>query len=182
MSSNYIALSSSLVRNLYNIYHTPARIAYRWWKVIGMHTYGLNPAVLRFTSGQYQTSYFSILFTEAEKESCIEVAGGIYAENMSISAALMQPEYRDYLFKPIEIQFTYPQSLCDFLTLSQDEQYRKVRLTSGSLDLQGFILEATNQPEDASGGTTKFRLLMSAQDALAGGAFTQGFDTGYDNG
>jgi hypothetical protein len=66
--------------------------------------------------------------------------------------------------------------------LSQEEQYRKVRLTSGSLDIQGFITEAMNQPEDASGGTTKFTLLMSAQTSGVGGAFTEGYSTGFDNG
>ena len=99
---------------------------------------------------------------------------------MNIDPADMRPSSAEYLFKPISIQFTYPQSLCDFLTLSQDEQYRKVRLTSGGLDIQGFITEAKNKPEDSAGGTTTFTLLMSAQDALAGGAFNTGFDDGYD--
>jgi hypothetical protein len=66
--------------------------------------------------------------------------------------------------------------------LSQDEQYRKVRLTSGSLDIQGFIMEATNQPEDASGGTTKFTLLQANQLAPTGAAFDTGFDDGYEIG
>ena len=92
------------------------------------------------------------------------------------------PEAAEYLFKPIGVEFSYPQSLCDFLTLSQDEQYRKVRLTSGSLDIQGFITEATNQPEDASGGTTKFILIVAKQLAATGAAFDEGFDDGYQIG
>jgi hypothetical protein len=184
LSSQYIAYSGGILTNLYNIFHTPARIAARWWKVLGMHTYGLTNPILRFQVGQYNTDYSSAIFDITEP--CQQFVGGQYnfivEENTSISPSVLRTGEKEYLFKPIEVEFTYPQSLCDFLTLSQDEQYRKVRLTSGSLDIQGFIMEATNQPEDSSGGTTKFRLLMSAQDALAGGAFTDGFDVGYDNG
>lgn len=182
MPSNYITASSGPLSGLYNIYHTPARVACRWWKVLGMHTYGtINPR-LRFQVGQYQTSYNSTINGDDETESCIEIINGQIAENSDIYADILNTAYKDYLFKPIGIEFSYPQSLCDFLTLSQDEQYRKVRLTSGSLDVQGFITEATNQPEDASGGTTKFTLLMAATASGIGGAFTDGFSTGFDNG
>ena len=182
MPSNYITASSSPLSGLYNIYHTPARIACRWWKVLGMHTYGLIDERLRYQVGQYQTSYSSTINGNEENEDCIEIFNGAIAENSDIYADILNPAYKEYLFKPIAIEFSYPQSLCDFLTLSQDEQYRKVRLTSGSLDVQGFITEAMNQPEDASGGTTKFTLLMSAQTSGVGGAFTDGFSTGFDNG
>lgn len=182
MSSNRITASSSPVGALYNIYHTPARLAARWWKVLGMHTYGLPTPMLRYTSGQYQTNYSSTIDSNQEKEECIELLTGAITENGNITPSIFKPEYKDYLFKPIEVSFTYPQSLCDFLTLSQDEQYKKVRLTSGSLVIEGFISEATNQPEDASGGTTKFTLLMSNLDSALGGAFSAGFDDGYENG
>lgn len=180
MPSDYIQASNSPLGGLYNIYHTPARVACRWWKVLGMHTYGLTDPKLRYQVGEYQTTYSSTINGGSETEACIEIQGGAIAEDSDISAAILNPDYQDYLFKPIAIEFSYPQSLCDFLTLSQDEQYKKVRLTSGSLDIQGFITQASNQPEDASGGTTKFTLLMSAQDALAGGAFDSGFNSGYD--
>ena len=179
VSSNRILTSNSPLTGLYNIYHTPARVAGRWWKQLGMHTYGLTQPRLRFQVGEYQTVYSSAI--EDTTEPCIQFPTAyLLNENTDIYADILDTPYQDYLFKPIAIEFSYPQSLCDFLTLSQDEQYKKVRLTSGSLDVQGFITEATNQPEDASGGTTKFMLLMSAQDALAGGAFDLGFDTGYD--
>ena len=182
MSSNRITASNSPVGALYNIYHTPARIAARWWKVLGMHTYGLPTPMLRYTSGQYQTNYSSTIDGNQEKEECIELLTGAITENGNITPNIFKPEYEKYLFKPIEVSFSYPQSLCDFLTLSQDEQYKKVRLTSGSLVIEGFISEATNQPEDASGGTTKFTLLMSNLDSAVGGAFSAGFDDGYENG
>jgi hypothetical protein len=182
MPSNYITASNSPLTGLYNIYHTPARVACRWWKVLGMHTYGLTDPRMRFQVGEYQTTYSSTINGDDETESCIEIFNGAIAESSDIYADILNTAYKEYLFKPIAIEFSYPQSLCDFLTLSQDEQYRKVRLTSGSLDVQGFITQATNQPEDASGGTTKFTLLMSAQISGVGGAFTDGFSTGFDNG
>lgn len=182
MPSNYITASSGPLSGLYNIYHTPARVACRWWKVLGMHTYGTTNPRLRFQVGQYQTNYDSTINGDEETEACIEILNGQIAENSDIYADILNTAYKDYLFKPIGIEFSYPQSLCDFLTLSQDEQYRKVRLTSGSLDVQGFITEATNQPEDASGGTTKFSLLMAASASGIGGAYSDGFSIGFDNG
>ena len=179
MPSSFIAFSSSPLDNLYNIWHTPARIALRWWKVLGMHTYGLNNPQLQFQVGEYQTNYYSQINDSTEACQQYLIDDPLY-ENVSPRPDVLRVGEKEYLFKPIGIEFSYPQSLCDFLTLSQDEQYRKVRLTSGSLDVQGFITEATNQPEDASGGTTKFTLLMSAQDALEGGAFSDGFSDGFD--
>jgi hypothetical protein len=181
MPSSFITSSGSVLDNLYNIYHTPARVAFRWWKVLGMHTYGLTSPLLRFQVGQYQTIYSSQINDTAAP--CQELPSDLELfENANIDPAVMNEADADYLFKPISVEFSYPQSLCDFLTLSQDEQYRKVRLTSGSLDIQGYIQEAANQPEDASGGTTKFTLLMAKQLAPLGAAFTQGFDDGFQNG
>ena len=181
MPSNLINYSSSPMNNLYNIFHTPARIALRWWKVLGMHTYGLTNPKLQFQVGEYQTTYSSYISDSLEpcQQYCDECT---LFENADIDPDFIRPSEAVYLFKPIGVEFTYPQSLCDFLTLSQDEQYRKVRLTSGSLDIQGFIMEATNQPEDASGGTTKFTLLQANQLAPTGAAFDTGFDDGYQIG
>jgi hypothetical protein len=181
MPSSLISYSSSPAENLYNIFHTPARLALRWWKVLGMHTYGLTNPVLRFQVGEYQTNYSSFISdaTEPCQEYCIECN---LDENTNIDPDQLRPSASQYLFRPIEVEFSYPQSLCDFLTLSQDEQYRKVRLTSGSLTLEGFILNATNQPEDSSGGTTKFQLLVSNLISAGGGAFSSGFDDGYETG
>jgi len=181
LPSNLINFSSSPLNNIYNIFHTPARIALRWWKVLGMHTYGLTNPKLQFQVGEYQTTYSS--FISDASEPCQQYCDGCTLfENADIDPTFIRPSEAVYLFKPIGVEFSYPQSLCDFLTLSQDEQYRKVRLTSGSLDIQGFITEATNQPEDASGGTTKFTLLQANQLASTGAAFDTGFDDGYQIG
>lgn len=181
MPSSFIAFSSSPLQNLYNIWHTPARVGMRWWKVLGMHTYGLTTPILQYQVGQYQTGYYSQI--DDTTEPCQQyLADTPLYENVSLSEGVLKAGEKEYLFKPIGIEFSYPQSLCDFLTLSQDEQYRKVRLTSGSLDLQGFIQEATNQPEDSSGGTTKFTLLMSNQVTPEAGDFNEDFNSDYNNG
>ena len=181
MSSDRIQQSNSEVGALYNINITPARNAMRWWKVLGMHTYGVVNPKMQYQTGQYQTQYSSIIAESTEP--CQEsISGSVVYENGDINPTLLKPEYQNYLFRPIEVTFSYPQSLCDFLTLSQDEQYKKVRLTSGSLVIEGFITSATNQPEDASGGTTQFTLLYSNLQSEPGGAFDEGFDDGYDNG
>jgi hypothetical protein len=181
LPSSLISFSSSPLDNIYNIFHSPARIALRWWKVLGMHTYGVVNPKLQFQVGEYQTTYSSFISDASEpcQQYCDECT---LFENADIDPTFIRPSEAVYLFKPIGVEFTYPQSLCDFLTLSQDEQYRKVRLTSGSLDIQGFITEATNQPEDASGGTTKFTLLQANQLASTGAAFDTGFDDGYQIG
>jgi len=181
MPSSFIAFSSLALQNIYNVWHTPARVALRWWKYLGMNTYGLTDPQLAFQVGQYQTNYFSQINDSTEPCQQYLIDTPLY-ENVSPRPDVLRTGEKEYLFKPISVEFSYPQSLCDFLTLSQDEQYRKVRLTSGSLDIQGFIQEATNQPEDASGGTTRFTLLMAKQLAPTGAAFTQGFDDGYQNG
>jgi hypothetical protein len=181
MPSSFIAFSSSPLQNLYNIWHTPARVGMRWWKVLGMHTYGLTSPSLQYQVGQYQTSYYSQINDTTEPCQQYLIDTPLY-ENVSLSQGVLRAGEKDYLFRPIGIEFSYPQSLCDFLTLSQDEQYRKVRLTSGSLDLQGFIQEATNQPEDSSGGTTQFTLLMSNQVTPEAGDFNEDFNSDYNNG
>jgi hypothetical protein len=181
LPSNLINFSSSPLNNLYNIFHTPARIALRWWKVLGMHTYGLTNPRLQFQVGEYQTTYSSYISDALEpcQQYCDECT---LVENADIDPDFIRPSESEYLFKPIAVEFTFPQSLCDFLTLSQDEQYRKVRLTSGSLDIQGFITQASNQPEDPSGGTTKFTLMVAKQLAPTMAAFDTGFDDGYEIG
>ena len=175
-------VNGDILDNRYNFAITPARNAYRWWKWLGMFTYKTPGYIaLRYQVGQYFTNIEIGIITGYDCNIFAFVEQGI-EENESVSPVFLDEPYKDYLLRPIEVTFSYPQSLCDFLTLSQDEQYKKVRLTSGSLVIEGFITSATNQPEDASGGTTQFTLLVSNQQSEPGGAFDAGFDDGYDNG
>ena len=175
-------VNGDILDNRYNFAITPARNAYRWWKWLGMFTYKTPGYIaLRFQVGQYFTNIEIGIITGYDCNIFALPEQGI-EENASVSPVFLDEPYKEYLLRPIEVTFSYPQSLCDFLTLSQDEQYKKVRLTSGSLVIEGFITSATNQPEDASGGTTQFTLLYSNQQSEPGGAFDEGFDDGYDNG
>jgi len=161
MSSSRITASGGDVGALYNIYITPARNACRWWKKLGMHTYGTAFPSLKFQVGEYQTTYTSTIDGNQEKESCIEIITGSIAENEDISPNLLKTEYKDYLFKPIQIEFNYPQSLCDFINLAENKPYGLIQLTSGSLNVSGFIQEISNKPEDDNGGTTSFKLITA---------------------
>jgi len=160
MSSDRIQQSNSEVGALYNINITPARNAMRWWKVLGMHTFGLANPILAYQTGQYQTQYSSII-ADAIEPCQDSVSGSLVYENGNIAPSLLKTEKRAYLFKPIEIQFDYPQSLCDFINLADLNPYGKVSLNSGSLSISGYIQEIANKPEDNSGGTTSFTLIAS---------------------
>jgi hypothetical protein len=182
MSSSRINTSNSEVKALYNIFITPARNALRWWKKLGMHTYGLVNPRMRFQVGQYQTSYSSFIDDTLEpcQEGCV---GCVISEDADISPSLFRPTKSQYLFKPIEIEFTYPQSLCDFIDLSDNNSYGKVKLISGSLSVSGYILNMNNKPEDANGGTTTFKLIASNipdPEPQMLGAYTSAFSNAYD--
>lgn len=186
MSSDRITYSGSEVGALYNIYITPARNAARWWKFLGMHTFGLNNPRLRFQSGEYQITYSSTINGNDEKESCIEIYTGNVAENSDIYPAMFNEWAQSYLFKPIEIEFSYPQSLCDFINLADNKPYGKIKLTSGSLNISGYITEISNKPEDDNGGTTTFKLLASniadpePPEPPQIGAYSNAYSNAYD--
>lgn len=160
MSSRRIAQSNSEVNDLYNINITPARNALRWWKILGMHTFGVSNPRLMFRTGEYQIQYSSKIDESWEPCQVINPLQTV-AENMDIGPTIIKDGEKEYLFRPIEIEFDYPQSLCDFINLADNNPYGKVRLTSGSLTVSGYIQSITNKPEDNNGGTTSFVLLAS---------------------
>ena len=100
LPSSLINFSSSPLNNLYNIFHTPARIALRWWKVLGMHTYGLTNPKLQFQVGEYQTTYSSYISDDLEpcQQYCDECT---LFENANIDPQFIRPSESIYLFKPI---------------------------------------------------------------------------------
>lgn len=174
--SKYINTSNSVLDNLYNIFHTPARIAMRWWKVLGMNAYGLANPKLRYQVGQYQTDYSSYIDDTIGpcQQYCVSC---LLSEKADIDPAFMRPADSYVLFKPIEIKFQYPQSLCDFLNLSENTPYGRVKLTSGSFISSGYISKIANRPEDGNGGVTDFVLLMSGIDE----AEQRPYDTEFNN-
>jgi hypothetical protein len=183
-NSNQIAFSSSLADRLYNIYHTPTRIAYRHWKSTGMHTYGLLVPVMRFQTGEYFTEYSSRITETSEDIDCIEVVTDVnLSEQSNIEVGMMQDWAKPYLFKPIEIEFEYPQSFCDFINLSTNNQFDKVRASSGRWSQSGWIQSIENKPTDAKGGTTIFRLIASniadPQPPPEGRAYSDAYSSAY---
>lgn len=162
MNSDLITYSSSPIKRLYNIYHTPARLICRHWKYVGMFTYGLPNPKLSFQAGLYNTDYSSRITGNDDYEPCIEVFGDIELnEGQDITLPILNDWARNYLFRPIEIEFEYPQTLCDYITLSFSHPYEQVMPTSGSFSAIGYIQSVENNPNDENGGTTKFKLIAS---------------------
>lgn len=170
--SNFIAESNGPIDRVYNVYHSPARIACRWWKFLGMHTYGLpaEKAILAFQVGQYNVEYSSRIDSTSEPDECMEVANGasdVLSESTNIGPDILTVAAQDYLMKPISVEFDVPQSLCSFIDLSYNGT-GMVRVTSGSLDLYGFIQESSNKPQDPNSGLSTFRLILSKTGLVTG--------------
>jgi hypothetical protein len=180
--SNFIAESNGPIDRVYNVYNSPARIAARWWKILGMHTYGLPTAkaILAFQVGQYFTDYSSRIDSTSEPEECMEVINGasdVLFENTNIGPDILVPGEAEYLMKPITVEFDAPQTLCSFIDMSYNGN-GLVRVTSGSLELFGFIEEATNKPQDPNSGISTLKLTLANKIGDAK-AFSDGFSDGF---
>ncbi len=170
--SNFIAESNGPIDRVYNVYHSPARIACRWWKFLGMHTYGLPTvnAILAYQVGQYFTDYSSRIDSTSEPDNCMEVANGpsdVLSESTNIGPDILTNAAQDYLMKPISVEFDVPQSLCSFIDMSYNGN-GLVRVTSGSLDIYGFIQESANKPQDPNSGLSTIKLIMSKTGLVNG--------------
>jgi hypothetical protein len=178
-NSDYITYSSLPFGGLYNIFHTPARIAFRWWKYLGMNTFGLANPMLRFQVGQYQTNYISNIasaFLSVPTEPCREI-DGVLDENINIDPQLMIYDKKFYLFKPIELEFSVPQSLCSFIDMANNG-IGIIKMTSGNQSFYGFLQNATNKPVDPKSGISNFKLLLANNVPYVAG-FSEGFSDGF---
>jgi len=180
--SNFIAESNGPIDRVYNVYNSPARIAARWWKILGMHTYGLSTAkaILAFQVGQYFTDYSSRIDSTSEPEDCMEVINGasdVLFENTNIGPDILVESEAEYLMKPITVEFDAPQTLCSFIDMSYNGN-GLVRVTSGSLELFGFIQDATNKPQDPNSGISTLRLTLANKIGI-NRAFSDGFSDGF---
>jgi hypothetical protein len=180
--SNFIAESNGPIDRVYNVFNSPARIAARWWKILGMHTYGLPTAkaILAFQVGQYNTDYSSRIDSTSEPEGCMEVINGasdVLFENTNIGPDILVPGEAEYLMKPITVEFDAPQTLCSFIDMSYNGN-GLVRVTSGSLELFGFIEDATNKPQDPNSGISTLKLTLANKIGDAK-AFSDGFSDGF---
>jgi hypothetical protein len=181
--SNFIAESNGPIDRVYNVFNSPARIAARWWKILGMHTYGLPTAkaILAFQVGQYFTDYSSRIDSTSEPEDCMEVINGasdVLFENTNIGPDILVESEAEYLMKPITVEFDSPQTLCSFIDMSYNGN-GLVRVTSGSLELFGFIDEATNKPQDPNSGISTLKLTLANKIGSVGRSYSSGYSSGY---
>jgi hypothetical protein len=161
--SNFIAESNSPIERIYNVIISPARNAARFWSWLGMHTFGLptNRAKLFFQVGQYYTDYSSRIAGESAPNECLEPNGGlVLAESEDISPSILNTFAQPYILKPIGLDFSAPQSLCDFLSMvTPGTGY--VQVNSGKETFYGFIRTANNKPIDPSSGLSEITLLLA---------------------
>ena len=178
VGSDLAGTTNSPIESVYNILHTPARIAARYWKWLGMNTYGLPTAkaVLFFQSGEYYTSLESEINDAFFPTSSQELQGTV-SERTDISEAILTVGLNQYLFKPIGFDFVYPQSLCSFLNMA-NLGYGYVKVTSGNQEFFGFIQESSNRPVDPKSGETTFKLLLAKNAPLPGDYRTGDYHTG----
>jgi hypothetical protein len=178
--SDLAGFTNSPIKEIYNILHTPVRIAARWWKYLGMNTYGLptSKASLFFESGEYYTTLESSIFNYFFPTANQEITGTV-AENTNISEAILQTGLNKYLFKPITLDFSFPQNLCSFIEMANIGT-GFIRVTSGGFEFFGFLESATNKPVDPNSGITDFKLILANNipDYFSGDYFPGDYFTG----
>jgi len=173
VGSNLCGYTNAPIGQIYNILHSPARIAARWWKYLGMNTYGLPTAkaALFFQSGEYYTTLESFIYDSFFPTANQDI-GGVVAEKTNISKAILQSGLNDYLFKPIGFDFSFPQSLCSCIDMA-NQGFGIIRVTSGGQTFFGYLQNATNKPVDPKSGITNFKLLL-AKDLPEDPSFFEG--------
>jgi len=171
VGSNLAGTTESPINSIYNILHTPARIAARFWKLLGMHTYGLETAkaALFFQSGEYYTDLVSEVDDAFFPVEYQEISGEV-SEKTNISEAILEEGLNEYLFKPIGFDFEFPQSLCSFIDMA-NIAYGLIKVTSGGKSFYGYLIDGINKPVDPSSGTTTFKLTLAKKINLPGDYF-----------
>jgi hypothetical protein len=173
--SDLVGANNSPIDRIYNVLHTPARVAARWWKWNGQQVFGLPTikAQLSFQSGQYFTN-----FAMAVPDPCGEITDAELSEDSDISEDVTGTYAPGPLVQPIGYEFEVPQLLCDFLDMGLQGK-KIIRFRCGSSIFAGYILRAENQPSADNGGTTKFTLIGTETPADVGCAYSSGYSTGY---
>jgi len=177
--SNFIDFCDAPIANIYNILHTPARVAIRWWKWLGQNVYGLPNAQkkLFFQVGEYYTAMGSKLGSDDIPTQCNEVnevENTIY-ENADIVQELST---ETILVNPVEYTFKVPQELCDFLQYSIRGK-KVIEFSCGNSNFAGFLLDSQNTPTGEAGGETEFTLIGTEPASTEGRAYSDGYSDGY---
>jgi hypothetical protein len=178
VGSDLAGTTNAPIGEIYNILHTPARIAARWWKYLGMNTFGLPTAkaALFFQSGEYYTALESEIDSAYFPVANQEITGMV-SEKTNISKAILQSDINAYLFKPIGLDFSVPQSLCSFIDMANNG-IGIIKMTSGNQSFYGFLQNATNKPVDPKSGISNFKLLLANNVPYVAG-FSEGFSDGF---
>jgi hypothetical protein len=178
VGSDMAGSTNAPIGEIYNILHTPARIAARWWKYLGMNTFGLPTAkaALFFQSGEYYTALESEIDSAYFPVANQEITGMV-SEKTNISKAILQSDINAYLFKPIGLDFSVPQSLCSFIDMANNG-IGIIKMTSGNQSFYGFLQNATNKPVDPKSGISNFKLLLANNVPYVAG-FSEGFSDGF---
>jgi hypothetical protein len=178
VGSDLAGSTNAPIGEIYNILHTPARIAARWWKYLGMNTFGLPTAkaALFFQSGEYYTALESEIDSAYFPVANQEITGMV-SEKTNISKAILQSDINAYLFKPIGLDFSVPQSLCSFIDMANNG-IGIIKMTSGNQEFYGFLQNATNKPVDPKSGISNFKLLLANNVPYVAG-FSEGFSDGF---
>jgi hypothetical protein len=143
-----------------------------------MNTYGLPNPMLKFQVGQYQTNYSS--FIDDTIEPCQEFCTGcLLEENLNIDPQFLRSSEQSYLFKPVGLEFSFPQNLCSFIEMANIGT-GFIRVTSGGFEFFGFLESATNKPVDPNSGITDFKLILAKNipDYFSGDYFPGDYFTG----
>lgn len=173
--SDRIGANNSPIDRIYNVLHTPARVATRWWKWNGQQVFGLPTikAQLSFQSGQYFTN-----FAMAVPDPCGEITDAELSEDSDISEDVTGTYAPGPLVQPIGYEFEVPQLLCDFLDMGLQGK-KIIRFRCGSSIFAGYIMRAENQPGADNGGMTKFTLIGTETPADVEGSYSNGYSNGY---
>lgn len=171
----------------YNLFHTATRCALRQWPLLGMNVYGLANPIWRFQVGQYNTSFESAVNNliqpyVIENTSNPPSTATLLSESADIGASIIRAEFQNYLMKPIIYEFTYPQSLCDFIQIANYTPYQRIQVSMGGVTVSGWILDIKNKPEDNAGGTTIFTIIAYNDFAPLPemGAYSNAYSNAYD--
>lgn len=171
----------------YNLFHTATRVALRQWPLLGMNVYGVANPVWRFQVGQYNTGFTSAVNNllqpwVIENTSNPPLTTALLPESTDIGSVIIRPEFQNYLMRPIIYEFTYPQSLCDFIQVANYTPYQRIRVSMGGVMVSGWILSIKNKPEDNAGGTTIFTIIAynDVGSIPEMGAYSNAYSNAYD--
>lgn len=174
-ASNLIGTNNSPVDRIYNVLHTPARVAARGWKWLGQNAFGLTGAnyKLKYQSGQYFTT-----FQMAVPDPCGEITSSYFGEDFDIDDDSTGENFPGVLVQPIGYEITVPEELCDFLETANNGK-KLIRFRCGSSNFVGFILRGENQPSGDNGGLSTYTLIGRLDPGENECGFSSGFSSGF---